>query len=268
MVISNSRNAGLFAEITTVIRHLKKIKDENKKIKIDWNGSNSLYYEKEYGENVWEYYFEQIDDNVENEKIDYVLSDYIPISNIENLNIRETFNYYFKNFIRLNEKTNKIIEEEIKKVNKKTLGIHIRKTDKFLGQMFNEPMAIPIDDSKVFELIDNKIIYYDNIFLATDCEYTYNSFKEKYKDILIENKRIRGNGIKAIHTDNKNNGYKKGLEALIDSYILSNCGFLIRSTSNLSSFSMFLNLDLDCININEIFRNDKREYEFNLISKL
>ena len=89
-----------------------------------------------------------------------------------------------------------------------------------------------------------------------------------YGDKMIDNIKLRGDGHNAIHTSNRNNGYIKGLESLIDSYILSNCGFLIRSTSNLSSFSMFLNLKLECININEIFRNDIREHEFNIYSKI
>ena len=267
MVISNSRKAGFFAELTTVIRHIKQIKDNGNKIYVDWNKDNSLYYDVNYGENVWEYYFEKIDGNLEN-NIEYVLNDYISMDNYRDLNIRETFNKIYTEFIKLNEDTQNIINENIKIVNNNTLGVHVRKTDKFLGHSFNEPMAMPVDDELVFKLIDERLMNYDNLFLATDCEDTYNNFKNYYGDKMINNFRLRGSGNNAIHTSNQNNGYKKGLECLIDSYILSNCGFLIRSTSNLSSFSMFLNLNLECININEIFRNDIREHEFNIYSKI
>jgi len=267
MIISKSRNAGFFAELTTVIRHIKKVRDENKSIYIDWNKSNSLYYDIDYGENVWEYFFEKIDGHLTPE-IDYILNDYIPIKPIEGLNVRETFNKIYIDNIKLNQQTKNIIEQNLKLVNNKTLGLHLRKTDKFLGSFFNEPMSAPIEDELVFNIVDEKLNNHNKIFLATDCSQTYNKFKTRYGNLVINLDRIRGNGTQSIHTSNREKGYKKGLECLIDSYILSNCGFLIRSTSNLSSFSMFLNLELDCININEIYRNDKREHEFNIISKI
>lgn len=268
MVISKSRRAGFFAELTTVIRHIQKVKSENKLIYVDWNKHNSLYYDENYGQNVWEYYFEQVDFINENH-IDYILDNYIPIISYDNLNIRQTFNKIYNKFIKLNELTKKKIDENTKIVNEKTLGLHIRKTDKFLSNLFNEPMSLPIEDKIVFELIDKKLEDgFENIYLSTDCEDTYNNFIKRYNNIIISVDRIRGSGINSIHTSNNNNGYIKGLECLIDSYILSECGFLIRSTSNLSSFSMFLNLNLDCININEIYRNDTREHEFNIYSKI
>jgi len=267
MIISNSRNAGFFAELTTAIRHIKKVKDNNGLVYVDWNKHNSLYYDSNYGENVWEYYFDKIDGDLDSD-IDYVLNDYITINNYPNLNTRETFNKVYNNFIKLNETTKNIINDNLNLVNTKTLGVHIRKTDKFLGSLFNEVMAIPVDDDLVINLINEKLNNYDKLFLATDCNQTYNFFKNYYGDKMIDNIKLRGDGHNAIHTSNRNNGYIKGLESLIDSYILSNCGFLIRSTSNLSSFSMFLNLKLECININEIFRNDIREHEFNIYSKI
>jgi hypothetical protein len=268
MVISRSRNVGLFAEITTTIRHIKVIKESNKKAFIDWNKNNSLYYDERYGENVWEYYFNKVDGDFDN-NVEGIFGNYIEMLQYDNLNIRETFNYIYNKYIKLNTKTQDIINESIKIVNSKTLGVHIRKTDKFLGVQFNEPMAIPVDDELVMKLIDDKLEEYDSLFIATDCEETYEIFKNRYSDKIISNdNRIRGKGNIAPHTSDRNNGYEKGLECLIDCYILSNCGFLIRSTSNVSSFSMFLNLDLECININEIYRNDTREHEFNIISKI
>ena len=130
-------------------------------------------------------------------------------------------------------------------------------------------MSLPIDDEIVFKLIDDKLYEgFEKIYLATDCEETYNNFSKRYNNTIINVDRIRGINNNTIHTSNTNDGYRKGLEALIDCYMLSKCGFLLRSTSNLSSFSMFMNLDLECININEIYRNDIREHEFNIYSKI
>lgn len=268
MVISKSRKAGFFAELTTVIRHIKKVREDNKLIYVNWDKNNSLYFDSKYGDNVWEYFFEKIDGDL-NGVTDYILNDYIPITPINNLNLRETFNKIYKDNIRLNNRTKKIIDDNLKLINVGTLGLHLRKTDKFLANNFNEPMAAPVDDEMVFKLVDNKLnLNYQNIFLATDCHDTYKNFIKRYGDKIIKTDRIRGEGTNSIHTSNRDNGYNKGLESLIDSYILSECGFLIRSTSNLSSFSMFLNLNLKCININEIYRNDTREHEFNIISEI
>jgi hypothetical protein len=268
MVISNSRNAGFFAELTTVIRHIKKVRDENKFLYVDWNEQNSLYYDVNHGKNVWEYYYETIDGDLACE-IDYILNDYITIKPLEGLNLRQTFSQIYNNNIKLNQHTKNIIERNLNLVDCKTLGVHLRKTDKFLGSSFNEQMAIPVEDELVFKIVDEKLAnkIFDRVFLATDCDDTYKNFKSRYGNLIMTVERIRGTGTQAIHTSNRKNGYIKGLESLIDSYILSKCGFLIRSTSNLSSFSMFLNLNLECVNINEIFRGDKREHEFNIYSK-
>jgi hypothetical protein len=268
MVISNSRKSGFFAELTTVLRHLKKVREENNSIYVDWNKNNSLYYDFSYGENVWEYFFNPID-KVTNEKIDYILNDYINITPIKNLNIRQTFNKLYFDNIKLNDTTQKIVDENIKIINKKTLGVHIRKTDKFLCKNFNEPMSFPVNNEEFFKLIDLKLDNnFDRIFLATDCTDTYEIFKQRYNNNIININRIRGNGVNSIHTTNTGSGYIKGLESILDSYILSNCGFLLRSTSNLSSFSMFLNTELECINLNEIYKGDIREHEFNIYSKI
>jgi hypothetical protein len=268
MVISKSRDAGFFAELTCVIRHIKRVKDEKKLLYVDWNKHNSLHYDVNHGENVWEYFFEKIDGDLVPD-IDYILDDYIPIKPFKKLNLRQTFNKLYTTYIKLNHQTRNIIEKNLNFVDCKTLGIHLRKTDKFLGSSFNEPMAIPVEDELVFRIVDEKLSskIFNRIFLATDCDDTYKNFKSRYGNLIITVERIRGTGTQAIHTSNRKNGYIKGLESLIDSYILSQCGFLIRSTSNLSSFSMFLNLNLECVNINEIFRGDKREHEFNIHSK-
>lgn len=267
MVISNSARAGFFAELCNVLRHIKKVKEESRSIFVNWNANNSLYYDINYGQNVWEYYFNQIDGPFD-ESVDYQLFGYMDMSPYENMDMRKTFNFIYKNYIRLNLETQNIIEQQTKLVDKNTLGVHIRKTDKFLSKKFNEPMSHPVDDDLVYQIIDKKLESFKNIFLATDCEDTYTLYKKRYGNLLIENDRIRGRGEIAPHTSNTSNGYKKGLESILDCYILSNCGFLVRSTSNLSSFSMFINLDLECININEIYRNDLREHEFNIYSKL
>jgi hypothetical protein len=59
-------------------------------------------------------------------------------------------------------------------------------------------------------------------------------------------------------------GYRKGLEVLVDCFMLSSCGHIIRSTSNVGSAAQFINLDLTHTNINEIELGDFREKEYNL----
>ncbi len=267
MITSQSRRSGFFSELTTTLRHLKLAIDTKQKIFVNWNKNNNLYYDSRYGENVWEYYFNQIDKDFDPTEKNIVYGDYIPITNIDGLNVRETFSFLYKNYITLNDETKKLIDEATLNIDENILGVHIRKTDKYLASSFGEPMSYPVSDEFYFKHINKKLETYSKIYLATDCSQTYARYKELYGDLIIDNEKKRGFGIYALHTNNSEDGYLKGLECLIESYALSKCGFLIRATSNLSSFSMFLNTSIECENMNEIYKNDNREQEFNIISK-
>jgi len=91
----------------------------------------------------------------------------------------------------------------------------------------------------------------------------YNNLNKK----VIYLDAFRSSGNMSIHNNFfEISGYKKGLEVLLDSLILSNCGHLIRSSSNVGAAAQFLNLNLTHTNVNELEAGDCREQEYNLYS--
>lgn len=264
MVIEGD-HCGFFANFTQVIRKLSNYNGIDN-LYVDWNKHNSLYYDVNYGENVWEYYFE----NFSTFKDSDIYNGYIELKLLENSNFRQTFNFLYSKYIKLKDNVKNefnIINNEFF-INKKVLGIHIRNTDKFMGHLHGEPMGIPVNNGLFKKHIDEIVDNFDYIYLATDSINTFNEIVNIYGDKIIKTNRFMSLDETPIHHANHNiSGYKKGLDVLLDVLHLSKCEYLIRSTSNVSSTSMFINTNLECLNLNEIYLNDKREHDFNIISK-
>lgn len=266
MILSRASQKGFFACFLDTMRHLRHCEVFKKKCFIYW-GQESLYYDNQYGENVWEYYFENI--NIFNNNQSGVLSDYIELFEYDNLNFRESMNYLINKYVKFKPFVLDIIDNLVK-VDSNILGVHVRKTDKNTPHFHGEnDMSLPLDNETYFNHIDDNIKYFDNIYLASDDTETIKFFIEKYGDKIIYNKDcFRSNGNISIHANYKQiSGFKKGLDVLIDCLCLSRCKYLIKSTSNVSSTAQFINLNLKSLNLNEIYRSDKREQEYNIYSE-
>lgn len=266
MKIIRSLSLGFFADFITAIRHISVCEKDNEPWFVYW-GPESLYYDSEKQGNAWEYYFENPNkwsagQNVANVP-DLVLKD--------NLNFRDSMNYYISKFITLK----KDVAEQItanEKGFKDILGLHLRRTDKHEAFIkHGEPISsIPVELEKINEVVEKTLTKkkLNKIYLATDDNESFNFFKSKYGKDIISINAFRSTGNESIHHSHKNvSGYKKGLDAVLDSWFLSKCSFLIRSSSNLSSTALFLNNSLKQINVNEVLKDDKRDHEFNLISE-
>jgi hypothetical protein len=267
--IFRDRQVGFFANFLDVIRRISQCEESNKNWHIYW-GNESLYFDQNYGNNVWDYFFENTKLNDKsNIKEIYDVPDLIFK---ENLNFRESINYYINKYIKIKDS----ILNEIQNINSlveqnDTLGIHIRRTDKNLYFQHGEPFnAIPMNNDVyikyTYDLLEKE--NYNKIFLATDDEDTYKIFKKEFSNKLILKDSFRSSDSISIHQNHFNiSGYKKGLDVLTDCVLLSKCKFLLRSTSNVGSTAQFFNLNLKHINVNEIHCGDFREKEFNLISE-
>ena len=128
------------------------------------------------------------------------------------------------------------------KINKNVLGVHVRGTD-YRGNYANHPTFI--EPSVYYQYIDEAIRKYsfDRIFLATDDKEILQEFLNHYgNEKIIYNPDVkRGSdniGIHVIDSVNGNrNGYEKGLEVIGDMYILSSCGGIISSMSQVALIS-------------------------------
>lgn len=259
MTIIEGNEAGFFALCNDTARHISHCIFNNNRWFIKW-GKETLYYDKNIGENVWEYYFKSI---YPYEKEDNVVRDCIELKLIKGDSFRSTMNYIYSNFFILNDKVKRIIEPHLPLFEEqKILGIHIRRTDKFLQHYRGTTLSqMPVDLDIFKKEIDEIVDDYNFIYLATDCSIAVEYMKSIYGAKLIYNKNcIRGNNEQGVHTGYRDiSGYTKGLNVLTDVILLSKCKHLIRSSSNVSVTSLYLNLDLTHLNVNEKYLNDSEK---------
>ena len=249
---------GFFALANDTARRISECIKNDEKWHIKW-GTETLYYDPVYGNNVWEYYFKQLYE-LENPYIE--VSDYAELV-LSKPSFRETMNIIYNKYFILNEKTEECISKNYNVFeNNKVLGVHIRRTDKFLiGYRGTKSNQIPVDLNIFIKEIDKVLNEYDYIYLASDCEDACSHLKQKYgKKLLYNINGARGKGTVSIHTNFSNiSGYIKGLNVLADMILLSKCQHLIRSSSNVSITSLYLNLDLTQLNLNEKYLNDSEK---------
>jgi len=262
MKIIQGTEKGFFGVVGDTARHISQCIEQNEEWFVEW-GINTLYFDKEQGNNAWEYFFKQ---TYPYKPSNNYVRDYTELTLLKEKSFRKTMNFIHNNYIVLNDKTNEILQPHFQMfTNNKVLGIHIRRTDKFLiGSYGTTSSQVPVDLELFKTEIDRVVNDYDLIFLATDCIDTCNYMKDIYGKKLIFNRNtIRGSGTCSIHNNFKNvSGYVKGLNVITDAFLLSRCQHLIRSTSNVSMYSLFINPNLTYVNVNEKYLNDKSEIDF------
>lgn len=270
MKLIKGTSKGFFGNVLDAARHISQSLEIGSTWHVDWD--NTPYNDISKGSNAWEFFFENINSTSTYTEI---VSDYTELKLLDGLNFRQTMNYILTRHISVNTNTQHIIDDITTKfcIGKTSLGVHIRKTDKNIGYMFGEPTcAIPLDVHTYIKYIDLHLPTYDKIYIASDDIddlETITAHVSKYypgkKIVYLD--AIRSKGSISIHNNFPDiSGYRKGLEVLIDCCMLSRCGHLIRSTSNVGSTAQFLNLNLTHTNVNEIELGDFREQEYNLYS--
>ena len=267
MKIINGTNAGFFANVCDVLRHIYLAEQQDVDCFIQW-GKEMHYYDGLYGSNVWEYYFTQLNEYDDLMALEPV-SGYVPIP-LQGAEFRKEFNRLIDEHIHVNPIVGNVIQNTLTQLPKDYIGVHIRYTDKNRYTQFGEPSsAAPLPLSVYQKYIDRARTKFgvDSIFLATDDEDVVVNFRKQYGDDLHVLQAPRSTGTLSVHADKKDvSGYIKGLSVLCDVMVLANSKFLIRSTSNVGSFAQFLNLNLEHVNVNEVECGDTREAEFGLVS--
>ena len=259
MKVIKGTDKGFFAVANDTARQLSHCINNKEEWYIEW-GNETLYHDSNHGSNVWEYYFKQIFNRTETYQ---VVQDYTELVLLKNNSFRSTMNYIYTNYFILNEVTEQKLSPNYKLFNEKNiLGVHIRRTDKFLIGMYGTTQKhAPVDLELFKEEIDKIVNAYDYIYLATDCTDAVDYIKKLYgKKVIYNINAIRGNSTRSIHNNFKDlSGYIKGLNVLTDVIFLSKCKHLIRSSSNVSVTSLYLNLDLTHLNVNEKYLNDSEK---------
>jgi len=259
MKVIKGTDKGFFAVANDTARQISQCINNNEQWYIEW-GNETLYHDPVYGNNVWEYYFKQ---TFKKENLHQVVQDYTELVLLKDNSFRSTMNYLYTNYFILNNEIEEKLSPSYKLFEEKNiLGVHIRRTDKFLIGMYGTTQKHAPVDLELFKAEIDKIVdRYDYIYLATDCIDAVSYIKEHYgKKVIYNINAIRGNITRSVHNNFKDlSGYIKGLNVLTDVILLSKCKHLIRSSSNVSITSLYLNLDLTYLNVNEKYLNDSEK---------
>ena len=206
----------------------------NKKLKLNQFKEETFVHNKKY---TWNYTFNnnlnKFYDKEMIEKLRKIKNNFIFLKK----NVVETIKTYEKKYLK-----------------NKTLGIHIRGTDKF-GVMghnkFKNKKHLLDIKFHISRLVDTKLknLDYKKIFLATDEKKIQTNFTKLYKkkllpmnSKLLSNRENVGAHFIKIYGDEeiKTN---LGIEALADMVLLSKCNYSLLSQSNLSLGSIIFRKD-------------------------
>lgn len=136
--------------------------------------------------------------------------------------------------------TNKVNDFYNQYFGSNVVGIHIRGTDSFFDK--GRP-NLPL--SYYETLISEKLLSFDNIFIATDNIKVVDRLKDKFGNKIISYNSFRIDinldNISLHETFHNPYNIDLGEEVLIESILLSKCNLLIRQQSNVSTFSILLN---------------------------
>lgn len=259
-LINQANISGIFSVILTIVGHL--IKAENlKRIPIINITNKVILYN-----NPWDDYFKSVNKYINTEDSDVLIQDSINSLNIlrhdivlgriPNIN---QVKYIVKKYCIPNKQTQIKLDKELQKFKNKPkiLGIHARGTDGGLNGGINT--AFKASDIKhIKKLIKNK--NYTHIYLATEDINNYNTFKAEFEDIIITQENVfrynftydesnvidlqinllqRQKYAEIMNISIDEAKYLMGLEAIIDSILLSKCQGILGHMSGVTNFSVY-----------------------------
>ena len=229
---------------------------------VDMMHYNNSYFKdnREFRDNVWEYYFEQpfnitlndIDEEseviighhewYENNKMNPPEVTDLPVELVNYKQDERLSNYknYYKKYIRFNAETYAYIEKQYNTITgneKEILGVFARGTDYMIRRTNNHCIQPKPDELiKKIKSVLKKYPEIKKIYLATEDLDIFNIFKSEFKDMLLDNGQYRVSYknkenkyklLNQIHCNRENHYYKMGLDYLTSLYILSKCRYFV-----------------------------------------
>ena len=249
LINPNHHGAGMFSYIWEVLRGIYRFPNETYYVQF---GRESCYFDEQLYQqqdinNVWEYYFEQLNEFDDN------ITEIVNISSDSNSEYRDVFmtsNDYITRTLEYHDIINKHIKllphvsQKIEDFcntyfkDKKILGIHCRGTD----HPDKKDMAYYIDQIALY--VDD----YDYIFIASDEQYRVDCIKQAFGDKIIEynvTTRSASDAPLHYHTAFQCSKYHIGEDVIIEAFLLAKTNYLLCCTgSNVNFFVRALNPNL------------------------
>ena len=272
------RHAGFAACILTVLNYARYCEREGLSPVVHIDGScETRFLDPEYGDNVWEQYFEPIGeyssatmtkwlqesggDRPEVRLTDSTIPPLIKASDDsiftwtfgrwrenppddisawfaeQRRKGRETVRRYVRVKSSIVEKVEDFRREFLE--GKAVLGVHMRGTDL--------AYAPPVSPAEYFPEIETWLASNSegHVFLATDQLQYLELMKDRYGPSLVFYDCLRSDNSVAPFNAKTGSPYRKGEDVLIDILLLSQCDYLIRGASNIPEMALFFNDELE-----------------------
>lgn len=171
---------------------------------------------------------------------------------ILDFDIRKYINFLIYKYLKINENIKNKINLNLKNFkDKKVLGVHIRQTDLYRSHIDNK-LDKPLKIQDYLKEIENNISNYDMLYLMSDnyqsIEIVKNYFKDFpiyfIKDIIRSNNSL-DNPIFRNNNNKSTDKYKLGEDIIIETELLSKCDKIIITNSNISSYCLVNNLNIE-----------------------
>lgn len=201
--------------------------------------------------NEWEYYFKPVSN------LSYQQKD--KVNHFCNNPNFGSFNYYNTSeekrnlahqlmckYISLNARVQAKVEQfyDMYMKNKKTIGIHIRGTDKLIEEK-------PVPTEKVVFEAMKYADEHTQFFIATDEQKIFDhmlNLLNKEKVVFYDCYRSKDG--RPLHTRNKPSRAQLGEDVIVEMWLMARCTILIHTLSNVSSIPLYLNPKLKHIALN------------------
>lgn len=278
LIHNTDTGAGFTALIVYALNGVRKAVENNYLPVVNFDKKTTFcFYDPEYGENVWEYFFEPVagisyqdlQDSIEQGEISQ--QDIFKNTAAEVLYLHHRDKERLATFWAWEEPKNRtewmaekrklgrdFIKKQIQvkprikdKVNTfyqqnftspVIIGVHIRGTD----FAYAEPTSIEKYFTQIDTYIANESLKEHQIFLATDQKQFVQLFKEKYGDKIIAYDAIRSESDVSPFQFTDASGYTKGEDVLIDILLLSKCNYLFKGVAAVGEMALWFNEQLAC----------------------
>ena len=245
--LGGTQAAGFFAELAAVLgalEHYERWKDHYAGLRVDF-GESGLYFDANVGKNWWEYFFAPIDlggmDGAVPLNVTRFQHDAFAIR-VEQAMPRATAAMLLDRYVHVKAHAGAEVEGYLRRnfEGEFVIGIHYRGTDKY-----TEAPRVPYAEvaAEVRALIGGGGRTRYKLFVATDEKPFLDYMLMQFPGNVIYRDQFRSLDGRPTHTE-RGDGFRKGMDALMDCLLLSRCNFLLRTESDLSLFATFFNPSL------------------------
>ncbi|MFA6276982.1 MAG: hypothetical protein WC622_09545 [Pedobacter sp.] len=238
--------AGFFSNYAFVIAHILIAKKNNFIPIIDFENFKTIYNEKESingSENAWNYYFERLSDysleEVYGSKNVLFCNGGFPNGFSYNLTEIEGANQLSKE-IKINKTVENFIQSSLK-TDSTYVGVHFRGKEQNLASHhpFGPTYKQLVSNTKM--LLEKYNL--SKIFIVTEDLKAIETLEKKFPKAVFYTNSYRtkkGNAYKELEA-RKHHRYLLGLEILRDAHLLSQCGGILHSDSNVNEYARLIN---------------------------